>query len=185
MGQNQEYLHNITIISGKRDIGKTNLCQLLRKKIVQAGKKVSGLVSPGLYMGKRKIGILTEDIQTGESRQIARFAPGWDPENPNREWDFDQEAVSWGNECLKNCVPSDYLIIDELGYLEFEEDQGWTAGLKALDRGEFNHSFVVIRADLVKLAQARWGKNAIITLKEGDDLEKLADKILSHFSDSA
>ena len=182
MVQNQEYQHNITIISGKRDIGKTNLCILLQKKIVQAGKKLSGVISPGIYEGDRKIGILTEDIQSGESRQIARFSPGWDLENPNREWDFDQKTISWGNECLKKCVPSDYLIIDELGYLEFEEGQGWTAGLQALDRGKFNHAFVVIRPDLVRLAQARWGKITVFILKKGDDLEKLAEKILPHSS---
>jgi nucleoside-triphosphatase THEP1 len=178
MGQKQELQRKITIISGKRDIGKTNLCMLLRKKIVQADKEVSGVISPGLYKGDQKIGILTEDIRSGKSRQIARFAPGWDPENPNREWDFNQKAVSWGNERLKGCVPSDYLIIDELGYLEFEENQGWTAGLQALDRGDFNHAIVVIRPDLVNLAQARWGNISVFTLTEGDDLEKLADKIL-------
>ena len=180
MGSKQRFLHKITIISGKRDVGKTQLCCLLRDICLQAGKTVKGVISPGLYQDNRKTGILTQDIVTQESRQIARYAPGWDKDNPNREWEFNQNAIQWANERLASTVPTDCLIIDEIGYLELEENSGWTAAVKNIDEGFFNYAIVVIRPDLIKQAQQRWGATRIFIVNEGDNLKAIAGDVMHY-----
>jgi hypothetical protein len=45
---------------------------------------------------------------------------------------------------------------DELGPLEWQHGQGWSAGLAAVETRAFLTALVVVRPSLVELAQARW-----------------------------
>ena len=47
---------------------------------------------------------------------MAIYQPGWDAENPNREWKMDPEVLKWGDNVIRNSVPTSILIIDELGF---------------------------------------------------------------------
>jgi len=48
------------------------------------------------------------------------------------------------------------LIVDELGPLEFEREEGWIAGVSAVDSGEYQAALVVIRPSLLMMASQRW-----------------------------
>jgi len=174
----------ITIISGKRDAGKTLLCIELKKSIAASNKTVSGVISPGLYQNGCKVGILAEDIASGESRQIAQFAPGWDADKPERIWKFDFSAIAWMDERLKAISVTDYLIIDEIGYLELQEQSGWKTALDKLDDGRFGQAFVVIRPDLLEIACRRWPKAEIVNVEKGNDLQNLVQQLLAQTSAS-
>lgn len=176
-----EYLHKLSIITGRKNAGKTRLCLLLRDCLVAKDRAVSGIISPGIYQRGRKIGILAEDVASGERKQIASFSPGWDPQKPGREWFFDMRAIEWANEKLKTSVPTDCLIVDELGFLEFEQNRGWIEGIRALDEGQYNQAFAVIRPDLLETAQKRWQGAPVVTVQPGADLPLLAESIFSSF----
>ena len=185
MDSKQQFKREITIISGIRDIGKTKLCLLLIQMLQNGGMDIKGVVSPGLYEKGNKIGILARDIASGNERKLASYVPGWDAKRPEREWLFEMNAVLWANNQLEKAVPADYLLIDELGYLEFEENKGWTAGLDILDAGRYNHAFVVVRPDLLDLARKRW-QNPKLVMVEGDThLDFICGKLLNHIADNA
>ena len=83
-----------------------------------------------------------------------------------RRWSFYPEIVDWGNQVLKNAVPCELLIVDELGPLEFERGEGWIAGLSAVDSGEYQIALVVIRPSLLKKAKKRWKISRVLDLSD-------------------
>ncbi len=50
---------------------------------------------------------------------------------------------------LESATPCDLLIVDELGPLEFERNEGWPAGLAAIDSAAYKVGVVVIRPELL------------------------------------
>lgn len=175
----------IIIISGPRDAGKTNLCLKLVERLTSTGKMVRGIVSPGLYQDSRKMGILARDVATGEETQFAKYSLGWDIQRPEREWRFLTKGITWVNSRLQTAVPTDILFIDEIGYLEMEEKGGWTAALKNLDQGQFNHAILVIRPDLLEKAHERWKIQQVLIINPDDNLDEFADRILNYLIDKA
>lgn len=174
-----ENIANITIISGERGSGKTLLCIFLRKAFRDMGKTVEGVISPGLYQNGRKIGILAEDIASGQNRQIASYSPGWDERTPEKEWKFDFAEIEWINERLKTIPPSENLIIDEVGILELRENIGWTAALHKIDEGNYRNAYVVVRPVLLELARMHWPNAIIFNVNSGDEPDILIEKLLN------
>ena len=175
----QQFPPELTVISGIRNIGKTNLCLLLIEKLQRAGKDIKGVVSPGIYQNGRKVGIAVRDIASGEEQEMAVFSPGWDPERPEREWLFNMDVVNWANQQLGKAVPADYLLIDELGFLEFEEQHGWTNGLKILSGGLYKHAFVVVRPELLTIAKERLHYENSVLVDKSSDISEMCDKLLA------
>lgn len=178
------YRREITLISGLRDAGKTNLCLELIRRLNQTERTIKGIVSPGLYKDGKKIGIMARDVATGEERQFAKYSVGWDVQRPEREWRFLNGGIEWANMRLKQAVPTDILFIDEIGYLEMEENGGWTAAPENLDTGLFQHAIVVIRPDLLDNARERWMVNRVILVKEEDNPVNLTEKIMPYLADN-
>ena len=175
----------IIVISGQRNVGKTLLCLKLIERLKSANLSIKGIVSPGLYMGGKKVGIIARDIASGEERQFAKYSLGWDIQKPEREWLFLDEGISWANERIKNAFPADIILIDELGYLEFEENDGWMAAMEGLDKGLFKHAVVVIRPDLLIQAGNRWNISGTIVVKQGDNFSEISEKIADQLMDKA
>lgn len=151
----------IMIITGDIQIGKTTLCREVRQLAKQRGIDTAGLLSPAVFKGGRKVGIDVLNVQTGEKRRLAELRGEKSRELETRRWSFIQEAVDWGNKILQNSVPCSLLIVDELGPIELEEQQGWVQGVKAVDSREYQACLVVIRPHLVDTAQTRWPETEI------------------------
>jgi len=147
---------NIIFLTGHRDTGKTIICEQLINGISGTSKKITGVLSPGRYENNRKTGIFCLDIATGEKKLLANYFPSWDPKKPQREWEFNQETLDWGNDVLGKSVPTDLLVIDEIGYLEFDKNKGWTNALAALDSRKFQYGLVVVRPSLIENALKRY-----------------------------
>lgn len=147
---------NILILTGERDSGKSRLCEEIVNELVRRGVNIKGILSPGEYKGGKKSGILCKEIASAEEKTLAQYFPGWDLNNPQREWLFNASAIEWGNDVLARSIPSEVLIIDEIGFMELEKNSGWTNALLALDSGEYKHALVVVRPSLLGLAHARY-----------------------------
>lgn len=101
------------------------------------------------------------NLENGESILFATWEPGWDIQNPNRQWKIIPKASEWGNHVLRNIKKADVLFVDELGYLELEQNKGWTEALTIIGKKSISLSIVVLRPALMKKALHRW-KNAEI-----------------------
>jgi nucleoside-triphosphatase THEP1 len=173
---------NIYFLTGERDSGKTIVCDRVIKEMAGIFKTITGVVSPGRYENERKTGIYCLDLATGDKKILAFYSPGWDEQNPQREWEFLTETLHWGNELLANSIPTDLLVIDEIGFLEFEKDEGWTNALAALDSRKFSNALVVIRPALIENALARYPDANVFTISSIEDRELIIQQLVSLFS---
>ena len=152
----------IFIITGEIKTGKTLLISNVVTALRKSNVKVTGVYSPAKFEGEVKTGIYLMDISSQEKKLLANYQPGWDPENPKREWKMDPEVLQWGHEVIRESVPTSILIIDELGFLEFEKNQGWTTAFDILENGDYKLAIVVVRIGLLKQAMAKWESAKVI-----------------------
>jgi nucleoside-triphosphatase THEP1 len=160
----------LVVITGNRGSGKTALCRRLAGQARAVGWNVAGILSPAIMASGQKTGIEALDVRTGERRLLARrrdeAAPAAELQTP--AWSFDPATVAWGNAVLEKATPCDLLIVDELGPLELERDQGWTAGSVAISSGRYRHALVVVRPDLLGLALARWPQAKVVDVADSE-----------------
>jgi nucleoside-triphosphatase THEP1 len=165
----------IFLITGERGSGKTGLCREISNRARQAGWDVAGLISPAVHTSGRKTGIEAVDLRTGQQLLLATPRQVNSPDNGLHTigWAFDEDVTRWGDSVLANAVPCDLLVVDELGPLELERHQGWTAGLDVVTGSLYRAALVVVRPDLLDTALARWPESTIVDVEQGDALDHL------------
>ncbi len=159
-------MKNIFLVTGEIGAGKTSLISSLISEIKTLGIEVKGIYSPPRIEKGEKTGIFAIDIASGNKKLLAFYKPGWDPDNPNREWKMDTEILDWGDDIIRNSIPTNVLIIDELGYLEFEKNSGWISAFSILAGVDYKSAIVVVRPSLLNQALARWNTARVITLED-------------------
>jgi nucleoside-triphosphatase len=152
------------MLTGERGAGKTTFCRSLAAHAHLQGWEVAGLLSPAVFEGGGKTGILAEDIRTGETRLLASSSPQPSLTQPLGDWHFDLATINWGNQVLESSLPCDLLIVDELGPLELVYRKGWQAALNVLHSGQYQCAVVVIRPALQKLAHELLSLSDTITI---------------------
>jgi hypothetical protein len=169
------------IISGERLAGKTTLCAALVDGFRAWGWKISGVRSPAVFEGGKKVAIDVEDLGSGEIRRLAVRATQPRPmktEDKPLQWSFDPAALAWGNEVLDGAVPTDLLMVDELGPLELLRGQGWVNGLNALDSCAYRQAVLVMRPELLENACRRWPWGKVIQVEKVGAVPELAANLL-------
>jgi nucleoside-triphosphatase THEP1 len=173
----------IFIITGEARSGKTLIISNLISELRKLRKKVTGVYSPARSKDNEKTGIYLVNISSQNLKLLANYQPGWDPENPKREWKMDPEVLKWGNKVIRESVPTSVLIIDELGFMEFEKNQGWISAFDILENGDYKLAIVVVRTGLLNLALARWETAKVIYVNDPSQcrthIDFLMDQILA------
>ncbi len=149
----------ILLITGPREAGKTTFCRRCVEAARRRGWRVTGIVTLGEYVNGERVSLQARCAHTGEMRTLAHRQRGG-----GRHWAFVEETLEWGNSVLASAVPTDLLVIDELGLLEWVEGRGWTAGLSAVDSGLYRYALVVVRPELVEQARRRWPHAKLIDI---------------------
>ena len=154
----------IIILTGEIGSGKSTICLKILERLRETPLDVTGIICPPIITGTKKTGIELLDLHSSQKHQLAQLnSLGTDGIQTHR-WHFNEDTLHWGNTILEKATPCDVLIIDELGPLEFDRGLGFTNGLTALDAGEFDFAFVVIRTTLVKKARSRWPSCEVINV---------------------
>lgn len=143
------------ILTGPRRVGKTTFCRLLAGHARTAGWDVAGLISPAIIENELKTGILAEDLRTSEQHPLASAVPHPSFNLQLGNWFFDRATLDWGNHVLETCLPSDLLVVDELGPLELLRGAGWNSALSVLRQPNYRLGLVVVRPELQEMARAR------------------------------
>jgi nucleoside-triphosphatase THEP1 len=156
----------IWMVTGPRQAGKTAFCQGMAEAARQADWQVTGLLSPAQIEQGVKTGIRVENIQTGDTRQLASITRQSQEDLVFGHWYFNQQVLTWGNHVLENNPPCDLLILDELGPLELTRQVGWQAALNVIRRGEYRLALVVIRPELQDLARSLFDFSEIIEIEQ-------------------
>lgn len=151
----------IVVISGESGTGKTSYCAALVRHVMASGGLVCGLLSLGIYVDDVRIAIDLHDLSTGQPRRLATRRPEPDPISPTPQWQFDDEALRWGNAVLAAAPPCDLLIIDELGPLELKHNAGFQSAFDLLKRRAYRLACVVVRPSLVEDFKRRFKVDAV------------------------
>lgn len=150
------------ILTGDSGAGKTRWCAALVEAAQQRGLTVGGVISPGVCVDGRRIGIDLQIVETGEARRLARPRPEVAPDQPTKKWEMDTETLRWGNQALRRLGEIDLLIVDELGPLEFVHDDGLAEAFRVVDQGNYRVAVLVVRPSLLELALQRWRESQVI-----------------------
>ncbi len=155
------------LVTGSRGAGKTTFCSQIAQAAREAGWRVAGVLSRPVFEGPLRTAIDAEDLRTGAARRLA--ARSEHPTPGSKVWQFDPDALEWGNQVLAASTPVDLLVVDELGPLEFERGGGWQTGLAAVDSRQYAIALVVVRAELLGEALLRWGEVNLVEIDTPED----------------
>ena len=149
-------MRHITLLTGPRGSGKSTWCAQLVSQARAKDLNPGGVLSPAIFHEGKKIGIDLLDIASGEQRSLARRCAVSSQGIQLGDWCFDPTCLAWGNRILNELIGFDLIFLDELGPLEFEKGLGLIEGLRLIDEKKFQQAFIVIRPELLDVAQVRW-----------------------------
>jgi nucleoside-triphosphatase THEP1 len=143
---------------------------------------VRGLLSPARLEDGLKTGIEVVDVRSGTRRLLASLF-AWELCGPQLcQWSFDSEAFAWGNAVLKRTLPCDLFVLDELGPLEFDRQQGWIAGFDFLDiPAAYQLAIVVVRPECVETFLQRYPRAETVTIHNTAEIDRLVEKFLERY----
>lgn len=169
----------LLILSGDKQAGKTTLCTRIAAMARKKGIDTGGVISPALFCRGRKTGIVALDVKTRNWRHLAVLRGKGRTGLETGRWSFFPETVQWVNRVLRAATPCTLLFMDELGPLELERGEGWTAGIECLNEKHYRAAVVVVRPALIPAALQRW-PHAFVRLAEPGARGKPAAEALFH-----
>ena len=155
------------LITGSRGSGKTTLCTRLVEAAREAGWQTAGILSNPVFEGSIRTAIQAEDLRSGTARQLAARSDS--PTPGSQHWKFDNAVMAWCNQVFSDSAPTDLLVVDELGLLEFEHQAGFQAGFAAVDAQAYAVALVVIRAEMLGPAMLRWPDANLVEVDTPED----------------
>jgi len=160
----------LIIVTGQSGSGKSMWCKELPLRAREKGLSVGGILSPAVFQNGEKTGIDLIDLSDGSRRRLAEQRRGVSSRVTTPRWQFDENVLDWGNAILGNLPPTDLVIIDELGPLEFLRGMGLQNGLKVVDERAHRVICVVVRPSLLSDARKRWPHGLVMDVsgKPGD-----------------
>ncbi len=167
------------IISGEIGAGKTILCGALIEAFRALDWKVTGLRSPAIMEAGVKTGIAVENLRTGEWRQLAvsDYKPDGLEDDPIH-WTFDSDVMDWSNQVFLDAVPTDLLVVDELGPLEMKKGLGWQNAFQALASRKYRQAILIMRPKLLELANKRWPWGETVVIENVDQVKFLSEQLM-------
>jgi len=156
----------IILLTGEFESGKTKLCLDIYQLAQEAKVRVGGVISPAVFEGDKKTAIDVVDLKSGTRKRLAELRTSHQTDMETERWAFYSEVLDWGNEMLKEAVPCDLLLIDELGPLEFQRKEGWMNGFTAIESGDYSTALIVVRPSLIDEAIRLWQVSRIIDLDQ-------------------
>jgi nucleoside-triphosphatase THEP1 len=175
----------IIFLTGRREVGKTSLILKVLEELKGRRLDAAGVVSPAIFLGETKIGIDLQDIRSNERRRLADLRVNQTSEIMTERWSFVPETLDWGNQVLLGATPCDLLIVDELGPIELERDQGLTNGIHAIDSGNYQAAVIVIRPELIAKALQSWPSAQVLEMAGGIEtmrasLMEMTSQLIKH-----
>ncbi|MGD1993015.1 MAG: nucleoside-triphosphatase [Anaerolineae bacterium] len=143
----------IILISGERGVGKTTVCHRIVAQAREAGYDCGGILTLRTDGPSERIAV---DVRSGERRPLTAREGGI----RLGQFQFSPDTLNWGTETLARAAPCDLLVVDEIGPLEIERQEGWVVALDLLRMGQFELALVVVRPELVHDVQMQLPSSA-------------------------
>lgn len=182
MPKEKTFTGELWIITGEIGAGKTTLCASLVEYFRQLGWRISGLQSPAIFEDGIKNGIDVVNLSSGEKRILAthEFKPEGSEKDP-LHWRFDPDVLEWGNQVLENAVPTELLVVDEIGILELLRGEGWTHALRAINSKQYDLAILIMRPKLLEKAASLWPWGKVIRIEQVDQVQEISKNLMEEF----
>lgn len=139
------------LLTGRRGVGKTTVCQAVAELARRWGHQPAGVISLALYDSHRaKVGLEVVDVGSSECWLLARSdrelgGPRVGP------YSFDPAALARALKVLRRATSAgcDLLMVDEIGPLELEQGKGFAPILDLLPIEGPTHTLIVVRPALL------------------------------------
>lgn len=144
-------------MTGERGVGKSTVCLRATQRARMRGFTCTGLITLRGPSGSRDV----LDVYTGALHRLTVPSDVPDPQFAEHaivvqgDYRFQSEVLLWGNSVFVQAVPTDVLIVDEIGPLEVERKLGWTNAFAALCSGQYRLALVVVRPELAAAVRSR------------------------------
>ncbi|MBC8447328.1 MAG: DUF2478 domain-containing protein [Chloroflexi bacterium] len=145
------------LLTGKRGVGKTTVCQAVAELARACGFRAQGLLTPALHDGNgAKIGFEALDEGSGQRWLLAHTEQSLDGPRIG-PYTFDAAGLARAVAVLQQAcaAPSDLLIVDEIGPLELEKGEGFAPVLDSLPLTGPGHVLIVVRPALLPALRSR------------------------------
>jgi len=150
MSDQPQPVPHIILLSGPRQVGKSTLCQKLVTHLREDTVSVAGLLT--IHTGAHDLEVM--ELHSGEQYPLTLpFDDGVGAELGR--FRMDGAALSRGLLSLQSVLPTDVLIVDELGPLEFRLGRGWLPVLNLLRADCCRVALLVVRPELLVEALER------------------------------
>jgi nucleoside-triphosphatase THEP1 len=148
----------ILLMTGPQGSGKTTFVLSLANALRLEQISITGLASICVMERGSRSGYDVRNLRNGQQTPLCRIGA------PNRgmtagPFSFFPEAFDFGLEALQAGIQrheTDFMILDELGPLEFE-GKGWTAVLQKMRESAAKVLLVTVRPSLVEPVVSHWG----------------------------
>ena len=144
----------VVFITGDMGSGKTTLCHRVVDAFKTRGIDVAGALTLPRFANGEKIGMDVMNARTSEQRALAKRAE-MGHGTAGLRWQFDEVGLAFGERALRESIPCEVLVVDELGPLELLHGKGWTVGIAVLQSRQYDFAFVVIRLSLLENLRVR------------------------------
>jgi nucleoside-triphosphatase THEP1 len=139
------------LLTGRRGEGKTTVCQAVAELAHRRGYQSGGVITPAFYDSHgAKVGFEAVDVGSGERWPLARTDKelGGPRVGPHS---FEPAALDRALKVLRRAVSAgcDLFMVDEIGPLELEQDEGFAPILDLLPVEGLTHTLIVVRPALV------------------------------------
>lgn len=170
------------MLTGERGVGKTTFCKALASHARQNGWRVGGIITPVIFAGNEKVGILAENLDSGETHPLASLAQNAPFDMSLGKWYFDRSVIDWGNQVIHDSLPCDLLIIDEYGPLELLRHEGWWTSVDVFNSHAYRAGLVVVRPELEALARQALNTGETLFLGDARQTGQLVRDLWSEIS---
>jgi len=96
-------------------------------------------------------------------------------------WTFDQYVMDWCIQVFLVAVPTDLLVVDELGPLEMKKEMGWQNAMQALDTRRYRQAILIMRPKLMELAKKRWHWGETVVIENVDQVNSITEQLMQEW----
>lgn len=157
-------------LTGRRGVGKTSVCQAMVGLARARGRSPQGVLSISLFDESGvKVGFEAMDAGSGQRWLLGHTTQPL--EGPRiGPYVLDSHGLARAIDVLKRaCNTPDLMVLDEVGPLELERNEGFAPVLDILPLEGPGHLLVVVRPSLLPQVRQRLGRDGTIyTVSEGN-----------------
>jgi nucleoside-triphosphatase THEP1 len=168
----------VVVVTGPPGCGKTAAVEAAVGVWRARGLPVRGIVQPGVFSHRRKVGFLVRDLATGDEAVLAERVERGQGEH-GTAYRFSREGIELAVRALRGIVAGSVLVVDEVGPIELRGDGHMPALRRAIATPGLSAVVLVVRRQLVPSLLAALVTTDVTIIDVEQDPGTAANRVMS------